>query len=198
MLVAKAAFSTRKDHPGRETRLSFEERASAVQPGAKSMTIKAKKIQAKNVVSGVQAVGVKPAELETIQQWVAGRLDGSISADVIEADNVVQGLQWIAPGVITDLAGLRGRLGEFEEEIRAGARYGETRAAGQALTAARKELDQPQPSVAKVLEKLERATKVLTKASQTAEAAGHLSKNLIRWSVAVAGLWQIAAKVLGG
>ncbi len=166
------------------------------------MGIKAKSIKAKNVVGGFQVLGGEAEDLERILRLARNRLtrnqlNGGIEADSIEADNLVEGLQWVAPGAIRDLAGLRAKVEEMEQEVLRSP-DAEVVQARKALTQAKQELDAPQPDKAKVEERLKKAATILAQVSKAAEAAGKLGKELVRWTVGAAGLWEIAGRVLGG
>jgi hypothetical protein len=166
--------------------------------------IRANRIQADHIVSGVQIQGGDPQQAAALIQLAQAIRRGEITADEIIARNVVVGLQYISdPTQATsedlryELIALRERLEqaidahEFAdpadaEDVKAG------------LAAAENELSNPQPSGSRVIRILDEANTILTKSAQAAEAAGKLGALVIKLAPAAAIVWQIAQRIFGG
>ncbi len=159
--------------------------------------IRARRIEAEHVVSGVQIQGdaAQAASLIHLAQAI-GR--GEISADEIKARNLVSGLQYISdPTQATtddlrrELAALREKLNqaidanEFSDEA-------EAEDARESLKSAEDELAKPQPNKGRVLRKLESLNKIVASGAELANNAGKVGAMLIQLAPVVATIWRAA------
>ena len=168
--------------------------------GMESGGISAKRIQADNVVSGVQGDARQAAALIDLAQAIRG---GTISADEIVARNLVSGLQLISnpeqastEDLRRELALLRTRVEQAiaSQEI---ADPTDAEDVKDSLAVAETELAKPHPHGNQVIRKLDEATTILTRSAQASEAVGKVGNLVIQLAPVAATLWQIAQKVLG-
>ncbi len=168
------------------------------QPGG----IRAKHIQADNVVSGIQIQGdiQHAASLVQLAQAIQR---GDITADDIVARSLVSGLQHITDPahatieqVCQELAALRLQVDTAiaEKEI---PDEDEAKAATEDLSVAEKELTKPQPNGEKVLKRLKNVNEILTQSAQAAEQAGKIGSLVIKLAPIAATVWQITRGLLG-
>ena len=165
--------------------------------------IKAKRIQADHVVSGVQIQGGDAQQAAALIQLAQAIRRGEITADEIIAQSVVTGLQYISdPAQATaddlrcELATLRTQL---EQAINAHEFADQTDAedAKESLAIAETELSKPQPGGNRIIRKLDEANSIITKSAETAEQAGKIGAVLMKLAPAVAILWQVAQRIFG-
>ena len=176
----------------------------AVGRDAQSGGIRAGRIEAENVVDGVQLQGgdaEKAARLVALAQAIRR---GGISAEEIKARNLVSGLQYIADpaqasadDLRREVAALRARL---EQAVAAGeiADAADAEDAQEALEKAEAELSAPDPQGNRVVRKLAETTEILTRSAQAAQALGQVGRQIIRLAPVAATLWQIAQRLWGG
>lgn len=166
--------------------------------------IRARRIEAENVVSGIQIQGGDAQTVSTLVQLAQAIQRGEISAEEIKARNLVSGLQYIAdPAQATledlhrELLALRSQLDqavaaqEFSDPADADD-------AQESLAAAETELAKPQTNGNRVLRKLDEFSQIITRTAETADAAGKLGALVIRLAPVAAVLWQIAQRIFGG
>jgi len=161
--------------------------------------IKARKIQANNVVSGAQIRGLDTQQTAEALIKLANTIRrGEIEADEIVALDVVIGLQYItnpaqasSEDLQRELAVTRAKVDEAiaAQEI---PDQGEAERIKENLATAAKELAKPQPNGRQILDKLDDANTLLTKSAQAAEAAGKIGAQIIKLSPIIATLWQAA------
>lgn len=149
--------------------------------------IHAKRIEAENVVSGVQFQGGDAQRAQTIRR-------GVIRAEELTARNHVSGLQYIADQAQASEKDLRHELTVLRTKLVQGIVAHEIPDA----TEAEDELAKPQPHGNRVLRKLDKFSQIVTRRSQTAEAAGKLGAIVIQLALLAAIDWQVAQKLLGG
>jgi hypothetical protein len=142
------------------------------------MSIKAKQIKAKNVVDGVQMQGGSADDAAKLAEAAAKLGAGGITADEINADNVVEGLQFIKDPANVSLNELRQEMAALQKALaEAGASDGAQAIAAQASTELKKE--KPEPSkLVQTIEKLSSSFKNI------ADAAPNALK-IARWVPAV-------------
>ncbi len=172
--------------------------------GSTSGGIHANKIEAENVVSGVQMVGGDAAEAAGLVDLAQALGSGSIKADSIEARNVVAGLQYIKDPNQATPAQLRQELASLQKQLAEAIAAGEMENAGDAadvqsaLAVAETELAQPEPQGTRVVRHLKTATEILTTSAGAAQAAGKAGIALIKLAPVMAALYQIATRLFGG
>src|SRR5258708_2814365 len=134
--------------------------------------IRARKIQADNVVEGVQMQGGDAQQAAALVSLAQAIRRGEISADEIQARNLVSGLQYIAdPNKATtedvrqELAALRAKVDAViaAQEIPDQADAEDMK---ESLETAEKELAKPQPNGQRVLRKLDEPHTILPKLPQ--------------------------------
>ncbi len=165
--------------------------------------IHAKRIEADNVVSGVQIQGdaAQAAALVQLAQAI-GR--GEINADEIKARNLVSGLQYIADPTQASVDDLRRELTALhttlEQAIAANEFPDATEAedAHESLKSAEDELAKPQPHKNRVLRKLDEFSQIVTRSAEIADTAGKVGMKIIQLAPVAATVWQVAQKILGG
>ena len=165
--------------------------------------IKAKRIQADHVVSGVQIQGGNPQQAAGLIQLAQAIRRGDITADEIIAQNVVIGLQYISDPTQATADDLRRELTavriKVEQAIDAHEFMDQTDAedAKESLATAENELSKPQPNGSRIMRKLDEANTIITKSAETAEKVGKLGAILMKLAPAVAILWQVAQRIFG-
>jgi ABC-type transporter Mla subunit MlaD len=137
---------------------------------------------------------------------------GSITADSIQARNVVAGFQYIADPSQATPDELRQEVARLRQQLAEAVAAGEIEAAADAsaalstsiedaqesLARAETELAQEMPQGSRVMRRLKAAAEILTESARTAEAAGKLGKTLTPLAPAAAALYQVAVKLFGG
>ncbi len=166
--------------------------------------IHARRIEAENVVSGVQIQGGDAKTASSLIELAQSIRQGKISAEEIKARNLVSGLQYIAdPGQASvedlrrELLALRAQL----EQAVASQEFSDPADAEDAtdsLAAAETELTTPKPNGNRVLRKLDELSQIITHTAETADAAGKLGALVIRLAPVAATLWQVAHHLFGG
>ncbi len=165
--------------------------------------IHARRIEADNVVSGVQMQGgdaQTASELVKLAQAI-GR--GEISADEIKARNLVSGLQYIADPAHASVEDLRQELvalrAQLEQAIASHefADPADAQDAQESLASVTTELARPEPSGNRVLRKLDEASQIITRSAETADAAGKLGALVIQLAPLAAMLGQVAHHLFG-
>jgi hypothetical protein len=166
--------------------------------------IQAHTIKADNVVQGMQQLGgdlTNAAQAVALAEALQG---GRISADSIEAKNVVAGFQYIADPAQATPDELRQEVAALKEQLAAALAAGEVAAtadvadAQEALDKAENELAQEQPQGNRVVRKLKEASEILTEGAKAADSAKNIGLKLIQLAPIAAALYQIAVKLFGG
>jgi hypothetical protein len=169
------------------------------QPGS----IRAKHIQADNIVTGAQIQGSNTQEAALLIQVTQQLRGGNIDADEIIAHNIISGLQYIANPSQANSEDLRNELKALRVKLEQAITDLEipdaedAEDARESLATAENELAKPQPNGNRVLRKLDEANSILVKSAQAAEAAGKLSAQVIRLAPIAAVIWQVAQRVFG-
>jgi len=166
--------------------------------------IHARRIEAENVVSGVQFQGGDAQTAAAFVQLAQAIRRGDIRAEEIKARNLVSGLQYIADPAQATVEDLRRELlalrTQLEQAI-ASEEFSDTADAQDAqasLATAETELAKPVPNGNRVLRKLDEFSQIITRTAETADAAGKLGALVIRLAPVAATLWQVAQHLFGG
>ena len=165
--------------------------------------IHAKRIEAENVVSGVQMQGGDAQTASSLIQLAQSIRTGQISAEEIKARNLVSGLQYIADPAQASVDDLRQELlalrAQLEQAIASQefADPADAEDAQESLATAEKELAKPQPNGNRVLRKLDELSQIVIRSADTAEAAGKLGALVIRLAPLAATLFQVALHLFG-
>ena len=171
----------------------------AQEPGS----IRAKRIQADNVVSGVQFQGGDPTQAAALVQLAQAIKRGEITADDITAGNVVSGLQYIADPATASTEDLRKELSAFQTKLDQAIAAQElstpddAQDAKDSLRAAEAELTKPQPSGQRVLRKLDEVSTIVTRSAEIAQASGKIGAYVVQLAPVAAVLWQVAQRLFG-
>lgn len=165
---------------------------SSVQVGG----IFANKIEAENVVSGLQAKN-STFTSEELLNISKGLLTNRISADEIRGKNIVSGIQLLnsEPKNVEELLGEVKKLREqiILLENQEGINKSQV---VENLNKAESELSQNNPSGPKVLDSLEKTAKVLTVGADIAQAAGNLGSQIFKLATIASVLWKLATTLL--
>ncbi len=166
--------------------------------------IHARRIEAENVVSGVQIQGGDAQTASSLIQLAQSIRQGKISAEEIKARNLVSGLQYIADPTQANVEDLRRELAALHAQLAQAmasqefADLADTEDAQDSLATAETELAKPQPNGNRILRKLDELSQIITRSAETAEAAGKLGALVIRLAPLAATLWQVAQHLFGG
>ena len=166
--------------------------------------IHAERIEAENVVDGVQMQGAAVEDAARLVKLARAIERGGITADQIRAGSVVSGLQFLAGAPPAGQDDLRREIAALREQVQQAIAAGEMGKAGDAedvqdaLKGAEAELAKPQPDGERVVRKLETAAKILTGTADLAQAAGKVGLHVLRLAPLAAALWKLAEKILGG
>jgi hypothetical protein len=166
--------------------------------------IHAGRIEAENVVSGIQIQGADARVASELVQLAQSIRQGQISAEEIKARNLVSGLQYIADPTQASVEDLRRELLALRTQLEQAVALQEfsdpadAEDAQDSLATAETELAKPQPNGNRVLRKLDEFSQIITRSAETADAAGKLGAWVIRLAPVAAAVWQIAQRILGG
>ena len=166
--------------------------------------IHAGRIEAENVVDGVQMQGGDAQMAAGLVELARAIQRRGISAEEIRTGNLVSGLQYIADPTQATPAELRSEIAALQQQVQEAIAAGEISEAADAedvrdaLAKAEAELATPQPQGARVVRKLAEATDILTRSAEVAQAAGNFGLQIIKLSPIAATLWQIAQRLWGG
>jgi len=166
--------------------------------------IHAGRIEADNVVSGVQQLGGSLADATGAVALAEALRQGSISADSIQARNVVAGFQYIADPTQATTDQLRREVAALRQQLAAAVAAGEVTQtadvedAQDALDIAEQALAEEAPQGGRVIRKLREAADLLAEGARTAEAARQAGQALLKLAPAAAALYQIASQLFGG
>jgi hypothetical protein len=165
--------------------------------------IHAKRIQADNVVSGIQIQGGDPAQSAHLVQFAQAIRRGEVSAEDISASSIVSGLQYIADPATAGIDDLRRELTAFRaklDQVIAAQELptkDDEQDANESLRLAEAELAKSQPNRQRVLRKLDEVNVIVTKSAEIAQASGKIGAFVVQLAPIAATLWQIAYRVLG-
>jgi hypothetical protein len=165
--------------------------------------IRARRIEADNVVDGVQVVG-EVSETRELVALAREVISGGIDVDDLCARNVVTGLQIIRDPSRATVTELRREVLALESRLLAiqpgpdAEVTAELAAARGDVATARAELEGAQPDAGVVLPRLRSAAELVTTVADTTEAAGRTVEGIATIATALAAVGAIAARVLGG
>ena len=172
--------------------------------GSEAGGIHARRIEAENVVSGVQIQGGDAQTASSLIQLAQSIRQGKISAQEIKARNLVSGLQYIADPAQASVEDLRRELQALRTQLEQAIASHEfsdpadAQDAQDSLATAETELTKSQPNGNRVLRKLDEFSQIITRTAETADAAGKLGALVIRLAPLAATLWQVAQHLFGG
>jgi hypothetical protein len=172
--------------------------SSRVQKGG----IHAGRIEADNVVDGVQVQGGTPARAAALVEAAKAIQRGGITADEIKAGNVVSGLQFLTGKPPEDQADLRAEVAALHAQVQQAVDDGEVADAGDAedvtdaLAKTEAELAKPEPNGKRAARKLEEAAEILTGAAEAAAAAGKLGRAVVKLAPLAMMVWKMAEALL--
>lgn len=166
--------------------------------------IRAGRIEAENVVSGVQQIGGSLDDAAGALALAKALRQGSITADSIQARNVVAGFQYIADPTQATADQLRQEVAVLRKQLAAAVAAGEiaqtadTEDAQNALDVAEQALAEETPQGGRIIRKLREAADILAEGARTADAARQAGQALVKLAPAAAALYQIAHQLFGG
>jgi hypothetical protein len=171
--------------------------SSRVQKGG----IRAGRIEAENVVDGVQMEGGAPDDAAQLVELAQAIHRGGITAGEIKAGNVVSGLQFLTGAPPETPADLQREVTALRRQVAQAVADGEISSVGDAedvtdaLDKAEEELNKPEPSGKRVVRKLNAAAEILTGVAGTAQAARNVGLEVIRLAPVAAALSQLAQTI---
>jgi hypothetical protein len=166
--------------------------------------IRADRIEAENVVDGVQMQGGDAEMAAGLVKLARAIRRGGISAEEIKAQSLVSGLQYIADPARPTPDELRREIAALREQVEKVVADGEIAEAAdaqdaqEALAKAEEELAASQPQGGRVVRKLAEVSEILTRSAEAAQAAGKFGWQVVKLAPLAAALWQIAARLWGG
>ena len=166
--------------------------------------IQADRIEANNVVQGMQQLGGDPRAAAEAVALAEALNSGTIRADSIQARNVVAGFQYITDPTHATPEELRQEIARLQQQLAEALAAGELADnadmadAQEALEKAEDELAQEQPQGNRVVRKLKEASDILTTGAGAATAAGKMGDVVIKLAPVAAALYQIAAAHFAG
>jgi hypothetical protein len=174
--------------------------------GAQGMAvggIQAGRVEAENVVSGVQVQGGSAADAAGLARLAQAVRPGGITADQIVAGHVVSGLQFLAGPPPATSGELAREVAALRREVAQAAAQGEMESAGDAedaqdaLEKAEAELQKPEPDGKRVARHLEIAAEILASSARVAQAAGQVGLQILKLAPIAAALVQLAGRIWG-
>jgi len=165
--------------------------------------IHAKTIKADNIVNGVLMEGGDAETAQSLIQLAKELERGSITADSMEAKNIVAGLHFIKDPASATADDLHKEIAALKADIQKAVAAGEVPDeddAQELTTAVEKtetELAKPDPQGGKVVRWLNNITTILNGSAETAQAAGKLQNQVIKLAPAAAVVYSIARTVFG-
>lgn len=166
--------------------------------------IRARHIEAVNVVEGVQVRGGDAETAAGLVKLAKAIRSGGISAEEIKTQHLVSGLQYIADPTEATASDLRREIAALRDQLAQAIADGEitdkadAEDAEEALATAEKELDESEPKGNRVVRKLAQVAEILTHSAEVAAALGKVGTRVIKLAPVAATLYQIAQKLFGG
>ena len=163
--------------------------------------ISAERIDAENVVDGVQMQGGTPEDAAYLVELAQAIQRGGITAREIKAGSVVSGLQFIRGAPPETPNELKQEVTALREQVAQAIAnneipgQGDTEDVTEALETAEEELAQPEPEGSRVVRKLKTVSEILTGAAETAQAARKVGWQVIKLAPVAAALWQLAQTI---
>jgi hypothetical protein len=171
--------------------------SSRVQKGG----IRADRIEAENVVDGVQMQGGTPEDASRLVDLAQAIQRGGITADEIKAGSVVSGLQFLAGKPPETPAALRDEVAALRVQVAEAVAAGEIPSQADAedvtdaLDKAETELAKPDPEGNRVVRTLKTTSEILTGAAGTAQAARNAGWQIVKLAPLAAALCQLARAI---
>jgi hypothetical protein len=171
--------------------------SSRVQKGG----IHADRIEAENVVDGVQVQDGTPGDADQLVELAQAIRRGGITAGEIKAGNVVSGLQFLTGAPPEMPADLQREVAALRRQVAQAIADGEIASAGDAedvtdaLDKAEAELEKSEPEGRRVIRKLKTAAEILTGTAETAQAARNVGLEVIKLAPVAAALVQLAQTI---
>lgn len=165
--------------------------------------IHAKTIKADNIVDGVLMEGGDAETAQSLIQLAKQLERGAITADSMEAKNIVTGLHFIKDPKSATADDLHKEIAALKADIQKAVAAGEVPDEDNAkdlqsdVERTEKELAKPQPDGGKIVRWLGSATTILNNSAETAQAAGKLQTQVIKLAPAAAVVYSIARTVFG-
>jgi hypothetical protein len=172
-------------------------------PEERSPGIRARRIDAENVIHGSQLQGV-PADLaQELLPALKPTVEGGITADHISARNVIEGIQILNSAGVVTVTDMRSQLAVLTAQLKELAANNcfndplEGKIALGAAADASAELDPASPDGPRVLGRLERLSHVLKSAVAVCTTAGTLSESLASVASLAEALYHAAQRLFG-
>jgi hypothetical protein len=172
-------------------------------PRARTGSVRARTIQADNIVTGQQIQG---ADAEAARELLAlaREIDtGDVEAEAIMAKNVVLGLQYLGQGgTAPTLQQFQQELAALREHLAQAVQAGEIAQAydaQDAQTAVDRAIEQsqvPQPAAEKITPHLERAVTIINQAAEAANSVGKFQAAVIKLAPIGTALYRLASLIL--
>jgi hypothetical protein len=157
-------------------------------------SIRAKRIKAENVVSGLQIISSE----NNAPQGLIGRrpIKGSISAEEIDATNIVSGVQFLSGSVPSSISEVLVELKHVNEEIKKNLSgdLGKNDLES-AVNATDAEIESPSPNIETIKENLETYEHILSTSSNLFNGAQKIGGQLLSLAPIVSALIQIITKL---
>ncbi len=163
--------------------------------------IRAKHIDATNVVEGLQIRGGDAQAAERLVGLARAIRRGSVTADAIKAENLVSGLQFITDPVRATPGDLRREVAALRERVDQAVAAGEfadstdAEDVQDALAQTEEDLAAPEPRGNRVLRKVDEVNDILTQTAEAAEKVGNLHAQVINLAPIAATIWQVAQRL---
>jgi hypothetical protein len=173
-------------------------------PRARTGSVRARTIQADNIVTGQQIQGADAEAARELLALARQMETGSVEAvqDII-AKNVVTGLQYLGQGgTAPTLQQFRQELAALREQLAQAVQAGEFAQAydaQDAQTAVARAIEQsqvPQPAAEKITPHLERAVTIINQAAEAANSVGNFQAAVIKLAPIGTALYRLASLIL--
>lgn len=171
--------------------------SSRVQMGG----IHADRIEAENVVDGVQMQGGAPEDAAHLVSLAQAIRRGGISADEIRASSVVSGLQFLTGKPPETRDELREEVAALRTQVAQAVADGEMPSPADAedvtdaLDKAQTELEKPDPDGKRVVRTLTNAAEILTGTAEAVQAARNVGWQVLKLAPVAAALVQLARAI---
>lgn len=160
--------------------------------------IRAGRIEADNVVDGVQFQGASPENAQALIELAQAIQRGGITADEIKAGSVVSGVQFLTGKPPENQDDLRAEVAALRKQVQQAIAAGEIPSEGdaedvtEALAQAEAELEKPEPAGSRVVRKLKTTAEILTNTAKVAEGARKAGVAVVKLAPLAMMLWKLA------
>ncbi len=171
--------------------------------GDQSGGIRAAKIEAEHVVSGLQQHGGRLTPSDELSKLVEVAKAGGITADTIKATTVVSGVQYLAVDQISSSDQLKAEVDKLQQQLTDAIAAneipndGDAEDAADAIEKTAAELKKPEPTGNRIVRKLGELKEILERSAEVAESAGNSGLKIIRLIPIAAGLLKAARLLFG-